>query len=283
MVAKYTGELGKGFSGDRERAVQLQGQARILVQQLINQIKAPPLNGKGLLANSQKMPDGSVIHAYVQMIGVHPVIRTYIVSPTKPPEEEEEGFYTWSKCGFTYIPRPDGATPGSIGEFDPWYSAYAYRVGFIPYHTAKSYWFREDIYPVAKGDYKAHGNVDWISDEGEVLTWHGPTSRYFYYGGAPDPGGTGTTWASNPALVYKYPLNEVYAQGRKIYTTASGNIHGAAIYKAPNDKKWLLISTVQWYGAPCELLAAPITYDILGRINTMASGAATLLWSATML
>lgn len=87
MPGRYTGTLGKAFSGDRDTAVSHQSRARVLVEQIFDTIRAKPLNGKGSLSRSWQMVDGSVVHAYVNTLGEWPIVRTWIESPERPPVE----------------------------------------------------------------------------------------------------------------------------------------------------------------------------------------------------
>jgi hypothetical protein len=101
MTSRYTGPVGKSFAGDRERAMTLQGTARILCQQLINRIKAPPFNGVGQQYGSRRLPDGSIIHAMVQMLGLAPIVRTWIESPVSVSVTVEKLF-----APFVFLLRP---------------------------------------------------------------------------------------------------------------------------------------------------------------------------------
>jgi hypothetical protein len=225
----------------------------------------------------------------VNMVGLAPIIRAWVESPVTGQVLELEQEWV-SACGFTYVPYPYGDTPDNIGEFDPFYSAYTYRVALVPGSKVKevagefdgSNWFKEDIYPTANGNFRAHGNVDWtgvVDGEPVVLTWHGPTTRYFYYGGAPDPGGTGTTWAGSPIYSYRYPINEVYCRGQMIYRTSGPAVHGAAIYTTETGDHWLIVSTVQWYGIDYEIWAKKL---VLGEdLLFTATGDAQKLWEGT--
>jgi len=89
MASKFTGVIGESFAGDREKAVSYRGQAKLLCWQLEAKIKAPPFNGVGQQYGSRRMPDGSVIHAMVQMLGAWPIVRTWIESPLSSGEKYE--------------------------------------------------------------------------------------------------------------------------------------------------------------------------------------------------
>lgn len=96
MPGRYSGPLGKAFSGDRDVAMSLQGRARILVQQVWDAINGKPLDGKGSLHRADHLPDGTVIHAYVNTMGVWPIVRTWIESPIYSVSQNEEKTYTYT-------------------------------------------------------------------------------------------------------------------------------------------------------------------------------------------
>jgi len=81
MASRYSGPLGKAFSGDRDMAMSLQSRARVLVQMLFDKIKADPFKGKGSMHRQWNMEDGSIVHAYVNTLGAWPIVRTWIESP----------------------------------------------------------------------------------------------------------------------------------------------------------------------------------------------------------
>lgn len=103
MPGRYTGPLGKAFSGDRDAAMSMQSRARVLVQSIFDTLRAKPLNGKGLLSRSWQMADGSVVHAYVNTLGVWPIVRTWIESPVGigPPQQKTLIPYWW-ESGLLY-------------------------------------------------------------------------------------------------------------------------------------------------------------------------------------
>jgi hypothetical protein len=68
-------------AGDPTKTGRLRNRARILVQQLINQIKAPPFNGVGHQSRSWRGNNGETIHAMVNMVGLAPIIRALVESP----------------------------------------------------------------------------------------------------------------------------------------------------------------------------------------------------------
>lgn len=83
---RYTGPRGKTFTGDKTKAQSLQGMADLLVGRVIKRLKAPPFNGIGYLVDRIWLPDGSSLGCMVNMVGMHPVVRTWIESPGKAAE-----------------------------------------------------------------------------------------------------------------------------------------------------------------------------------------------------
>lgn len=106
---RYAGPIGKSFKGDKARAHALQTQASLLVGQLVNRLKAPPLNGYGQLYGTRKAADGSTIHAMVKMLGVAPLIRTWIESPAPTSVQVPAEYYwlatVWVPEGIVITPR----------------------------------------------------------------------------------------------------------------------------------------------------------------------------------
>jgi hypothetical protein len=81
MTHRYTGEMGTKKTGPPDRTALLTQRARLLVQQLINRIKAPPFNGVGQQYGNWKGPGGEIVHAMVNMVGLKPIIRAWVESP----------------------------------------------------------------------------------------------------------------------------------------------------------------------------------------------------------
>jgi len=95
MPGRYTGTIGKSFSGDRDKARSRQGAAQVLVQSLMDRIKNSPMKGRGLLTGKKYLADGSTIWAMVNTIGIVPIVRTWVDAPVNVSVSAEEnlGFY----------------------------------------------------------------------------------------------------------------------------------------------------------------------------------------------
>lgn len=110
---RYTGPRGKSFSGDWAKAQSLQGAADLLVGQTIARLKAPPFNGKGHLVNRRKLDDGSWIGCIVNMVGLHPLVRTWVEIPKRlrkptsagPRIEAYGGLYLTDAYNFEWTER----------------------------------------------------------------------------------------------------------------------------------------------------------------------------------
>ena len=210
---KYTKEIGKRFSGDKERAMQLQGIARVLVQQVVNRIKAPPLNGRGVLVDRLMLPDGSTVFAYVNMLGLHPIIRTWVDSRVMIPniKNKEEEEILKSLSGLLFLPTRSEANPNSVPSFylfgEPYTDsgteinpplgtqylgrgpAYIYSTWHLIDENNYNSWFVSSDNPTEpeKGIITNYGRANWIrlNEEGElsiidnpyIISWLGPNSR----------------------------------------------------------------------------------------------------------
>jgi hypothetical protein len=94
--------------GDPAKTGRLRNRARILVQQLINQIKAPPFNGVGQQSRSWRGDNGEAIHVMVNMVGLAPIIRAWVESPTHLVAETEVlSGLLFIESGMLYLHRED--------------------------------------------------------------------------------------------------------------------------------------------------------------------------------
>lgn len=79
MSHKFVGSVGKELRGNKERALQLIGPARLLVQQALDKIEAR--GGSGQQLEQWRSSDGCVVWAYVIKYLVTPIVRIFIECP----------------------------------------------------------------------------------------------------------------------------------------------------------------------------------------------------------
>ena len=103
MPGRYTGVVGKSFSGDRDKARSRQGAAQVLVQSLVDRIKNSPMKGRGLLTGKKYLADGSTVWAMVNMIGIVPIVRTWVDAPVG--DGVVAGTYLPVEEGFIFDPH----------------------------------------------------------------------------------------------------------------------------------------------------------------------------------
>lgn len=105
MSHRYTGTVGKKFEGDRAKAQELQGAARLLVQQCIDHINH---NGGWGQCNRQKsLRDGTVVSAIVlqHRHGWEPIVRVEIYAPSNArPTVPPQPIFGFIYSSFVYGP-----------------------------------------------------------------------------------------------------------------------------------------------------------------------------------
>ena len=81
MTHRYTGELGRRLEGNLPRAHEVQGTARLLVQQCINEIGYR--GGQGQAYRTQRLGDGTIVKAIVlqNIRGMQPIVRVEVFAP----------------------------------------------------------------------------------------------------------------------------------------------------------------------------------------------------------
>jgi hypothetical protein len=235
---RYTGQLGRSFSGDKRRAVELQSRARVLVGRLLQDIKRQ--GGYGQKWGTEKQLDGSVIHAWVlsNIKGQQPIIRTWIESPCSPAnlQPREIIIPVLYHCGFVYVPVNDTHTSGNEFTYQ-WCDTCPPPLGTDYWHS----YLRLPDSDRAQPKYIPHanapwyGNVDWVSDRGEVLSFIGPATRYLYWVGFVDPGTPMSDWDYG----YNKP-DRIFRHGQVFYQPE--HINGCCLFRSPDKTQWLVFT-----------------------------------------
>jgi hypothetical protein len=173
---RYVGELQVRFAGEnREAAMQYMPAARKLMGAVLADASH---SGLGVHSLRQTLSDGTHIHA--EKIGA--INRVTIMppggAPSPPPVVPPDDFVVWSRTAD--LPAGiDPEFPQQILRFD--------KTGGWSTFFYNSETLGHDEFPGDKGTYgglfveglRRAGNVDWQSARGEVISWYGPSSRYW--------------------------------------------------------------------------------------------------------